>query len=168
MNMQTSGTALALPEPASLATMLKTEGGLDSLLKRIEADALVMVKDLDPTVAKDRDLMKSAAHKVSLSKAELDRQGKALTETQRREVASVNAGRKVAETFLADIRDRVRAPADVWDAKEADRAIAVAVGRGLTIVEIVVEPKAVRLICGSLAKSGNDGNDAEPKDWPTD
>jgi hypothetical protein len=116
-----TGTALALPEPSSLAVMFKTENGLDPLLARIEAEALAMVKDLDPAVKKDRDMMKSAANKVSLSKAEIDRQGKALTEAQRREVAAVNAARKVADEFLAKLRDRVRKAADDWEAADQAR-----------------------------------------------
>jgi len=117
----TESTELTLPEPTTLATMFKAENGLDPLLSKIKADALEMVKDLDPAVKKDRDLMKSAANKVSLSKAEIDRRGKELTEAQRKEVAAVNAGRKVAETFLADLRDLVRKPADEWDAAEEAR-----------------------------------------------
>ena len=120
----TESTELALPEPTTLATMFKAENGLDPLLNKIKADALAMVKDLDPAVKKDRDLMKSAANKVSMSKAEIDRRGKELTEAQRKEVAAVNAGRKVAEAFLADLRDQVKKPADEWEAKEAARITA--------------------------------------------
>lgn len=117
--------ALALPEPTTLATMFKAENGLDPLLNKIKADALDMVRDLNPAVKKDRDLMKSVANKVSLSKAEIDRRGKALTEAQRKEVAAVNAGRNVAETFLAAVRDQVRKPADDWEAKDAGRIEAI-------------------------------------------
>ena len=120
----TDSTELALPTTMALATMFKAENGLDPLLNKIKADALAMVKDLDPAVKKDRDLMKSAANKVSMSKAEIDRRGKELTEAQRKEVAAVNAGRKVAETFLADLRDQVKKPADDWEAKEAARITA--------------------------------------------
>ena len=117
----TTGTALALPEPTALAAMFKTEGGLNALLARIERDAKAIVKDLDPTIRKDRELMKSAANKVSLSKAELDRQGKALTEVQRAEVKAANAARSATEVFLAKVRDEVRKPADDWEAAEAAR-----------------------------------------------
>ena len=120
----TESTELALPTTMALATMFKAENGLDPLLNKIKADALAMVKDLDPANKKDRDLMKSAANKVSMSKAEIDRRGKGLTEAQRKEVAAVNAGRKVAETFLADLRDLVKKPADDWEANEATRITA--------------------------------------------
>ena len=120
----TDSTELALPTTMALATMFKAENGLDPLLNKIKADALAMVKDLDPAVKKDRDLMKSAANKVSMSKAEIDRRGKELTEAQRKEVAAVNAGRKVADAFLADLRDQVKKPADEWEAKEAARITA--------------------------------------------
>lgn len=125
MDGSNQSTALALPEPTTLATMFKAENGLDPLLNKIKSDALAMVKDLNPSSKKDRDLMKSAANKVSLSKAEIDRRGKELTEAQRKEVAAVNAGRKVAETFLADLRDQVRKPADDWEARDAARIDAI-------------------------------------------
>lgn len=120
----TQSTELTLPEPTTLATMFKAENGLDPLLNKIKSDALAMVKDLDPAVKKDRDLMRSAAFKVSQSKAEIDRRGKELTEAQRKEVAAVNAGRNVAETFLNTLRDQVKKPADDWEAKEAARITA--------------------------------------------
>ena len=120
----TDSTELALPTTMALATMFKAENGLDPLLNKIKADALAMVKDLDPAVKKDRDLMRSAAFKVSQSKAEIDRRGKELTEAQRKEVAAVNAGRNVAETFLNTLRDQVKKPADDWEAKEAARITA--------------------------------------------
>jgi len=117
----TDSTELALPTTMALATMFKAENGLDPLLNKIKADALAMVKDLDPAVKKDRDLMKSAANKVSMSKAEIDRRGKELTEAQRKEVAAVNAGRNTAADFLARLRDQVRKPADDWEAAETER-----------------------------------------------
>ena len=53
----TDSTELALPTTMALATMFKAENGLDPLLNKIKADALAMVKDLDPAVKKDRDFM---------------------------------------------------------------------------------------------------------------
>jgi hypothetical protein len=121
MDGSTQTTALALPEPTTLATMFKAENGLDPLLNKIRADALDMVKDLNPSSKKDRELMRSVAFKVSQSKAEIDRRGKELTEAQRKEVASVNAGRNVADTFLSTLRDQVKKPADDWEDKEEVR-----------------------------------------------
>lgn len=118
-------TALALPEPTTMAMMFKAEKGLDPLLNKIKADALAMVKDLDPANKKDRELMRSAAFKVSQSKAEIDRRGKDLTEAQRKEVAAVNAGRSVADTFLSALRDQVKKPAEDWEAKDAARIEAI-------------------------------------------
>lgn len=144
----TQSTELTLPEPTTLATMFKAENGLDPLLNKIKSDALAMVKDLNPAVKKDRDLMRSAAFKVSQSKAEIDRRGKELTEAQRKEVAAVNAGRNVAETFLADLRDLVRKPADDWDAKEEARvarckaAIAAVLDNGMIGEETSAEIRA--------------------------
>lgn len=111
-------TALAIPQATQISVMFKAQNGLDPLLAEIEAKALAMVKDLDPSVKKDRDLMKSAAYKVSQSKAEIDRLGKALTETQRKEIEAVNAGRSVADKFLTALRDKVKKAADDWEAAE--------------------------------------------------
>lgn len=114
----TDSTALTIPGQTDLAVMFKAQNGLDPLLAEIEAKALAMVKDLDPANKKDRDLMKSAAYKVSQSKAEIDRLGKALTETQRKEIDAVNAGRNAADKFLTTLRDKVKRAAEEWEAAE--------------------------------------------------
>jgi DNA repair exonuclease SbcCD ATPase subunit len=111
-------TALTIPGSTDLAVMFKSQNGLDPLLAEIEAKAMAMVKDLDPANKKDRDMMKSAAYKVSQSKAEIDRLGKALTETQRKEIDAVNAGRNAADKFLTALRDKVKRAADDWEAAE--------------------------------------------------
>ena len=118
--------AIVLPQGGELAVIFKRENGIDPILASIEAAAREMVKDLDPAVKKDRDLMRSAAFKVSQSKAELDRQSKALTEVQRAEIASVNAARSKADKFLSDLRDSVRQAADDWDAAEEKRRAIIA------------------------------------------
>ena len=118
-------TAIALPGPTDLARMFKEENGLEPMLKSIQERARASALAHDPATAKGREGLKSVAYEVSTTKAELDRQGKALTDEQRREVAAVNAGRKAASTFLDTLRDEIKRPAVEWEAKDAARVQAL-------------------------------------------
>ena len=122
MNDQTAiSTELALPQPASLAVLFKTENGINPLLDELEAKARAEANGLTVATKKGRDALVSLAFKVSKSKAELDRQGKALTEQQRTEINAVNASRKVASDRLDALRDEIRAPVTEWEATEEAR-----------------------------------------------
>lgn len=122
MNDQTAiSTELALPQAASLAVLFKTENGINPLLDELEAKARAEANGLTVATKKGRDALVSLAFKVSKSKAELDRQGKALTEQQRTEVNAVNASRKVASDRLDALRDEIRAPVTEWEAAEEAR-----------------------------------------------
>lgn len=116
-----AGTALTLPASTDLAILFKSENGLDPIISQLEAAARAEAASLNADTAKGRDAIKSLAHKVSLSKAEMDRQGKALTEQQRQEIAAVNAGRKVADDRLSALRDEIRKPVTDWEAAEKAR-----------------------------------------------
>ena len=118
-------TAIALPGPTDLARMFKEENGLEPMLKSIQERARASALAHDPATAKGREGLKSVAYEVSTTKAELDRQGKALTDEQRREVAAVNAGRKAASTFLDTLRVEIKRPAVEWEAKDAARVQAL-------------------------------------------
>lgn len=114
-------TALALPETSSLATLFKAKDGIQPFISKLEAAARAEASTLSTETKKGRDAIVSLAYRVSKSKAELDRQGKALTEKQRLEIAAVNAGRKAATDRLDALRDEIRKPVDDWDAaKEAE------------------------------------------------
>ena len=121
MTDQSTSTALALPEPTSLAAILKSGDGLDGLLSQLETAAREEASSLDATSKKGRDAMKSLAYRVSQSKAELDRQGLALTEAARKEIDAVNAGRRSAKERLDALRDEVKKPAIDWEAAEEQR-----------------------------------------------
>lgn len=113
--------ALTLPNAADLATVFKTENGIEPVIARIELAARSEANGLTADTAKGRDALKSLAHKVSQSKAEIDRQGKALTEEQRREIEAVNKGRRIADDRLAALRDEIRKPVTDWEEAEAAR-----------------------------------------------
>ena len=122
MNEQTTiSTELTLPQATSLAVLFKTENGIDPLLNELEAKVRAEANGLTVDTKKGRDALVSLAFKVSKSKAELDRQGKALTEQQRAEINAVNASRKAASDRLDALRDEIRAPVTKWEAMEESR-----------------------------------------------
>jgi len=137
MNEQTTiSTELTLPQATSLAVLFKTESGIEPLLNELEAKVRAEANSLTVDTKKGRDALVSLAFKVSKSKAELDRQGKALTEQQRAEINAVNASRKAASDRLDALRDEVRAPVTKWEAMEElrvqklkDRLAAIDAGR---------------------------------------
>lgn len=116
-----TGTALALPSQTDLIGLFKGENALDPIIAKLEAAARAEALTHDPSTAKGRKALRSLANSVSSKKAELDRQGKALTEAQRKEIVAVNAGRKLAEDRLAALRDEIKKPAEEWDAAEKAR-----------------------------------------------
>ena len=116
-----TGTAIALPKSTDLAALFKADNGIAGVIEQLEAAARAEAKALDAATKKGRAALISLAAKVSSSKAELDRQGKALTEAQRKEINAVNAGRKVAEDRLAALRDEIRKPVTDWEVAEEAR-----------------------------------------------
>ncbi|KII11332.1 phage-like protein [Phaeobacter sp. S60] len=125
MNEQVNSLALSLPEPTSLAAILKKQDGLGDMLSKLEAAARKEAEGKDVSTRKGRDALKSIAHKVSQSKVELDKQGLALTEEARKEIEAVNAGRKLAKDRLEALRDEIKKPALDWEAAEAKRVQAL-------------------------------------------
>jgi colicin import membrane protein len=122
MNEQTTiSTELAIPQATSLSVMFKTENGITPLLDELEAKVRAEANGLTVDTKKGRDALVSLAFKVSKSKAELDRQGKALTEQQRAEVKAVNDSRKAASDRLDALRDEIRAPVTKWEQMEETR-----------------------------------------------
>lgn len=114
-------TALALPEKSNLAALFRVEDGINPLISKLETAARAEASTLSTSTKTGRDAIVSLAYKVSKSKAELNRQGKAVTERQRLEIAAVNAGRKTATDRLDALRDEIRKPVDDWEAaKEAE------------------------------------------------
>ncbi|RHZ96493.1 hypothetical protein D1114_07225 [Cereibacter sphaeroides] len=119
MTEQTTGTALALPEPTALATMFRADGGLDPIIARIEAEARSHAPDL--TTVKGRKAIASLAYKIAQSKTALDEAGKALNEEARRQINAVDAERRKARERLDALKDEIRAPLTKWEADEDAR-----------------------------------------------
>lgn len=123
-DMTTTGTALALPEATSLEALLKSDEGPKTLLDQIKEAARAAAKDHDAKTSAGRRALISLANKASQSRAEATRQAKAITEQWRKDTAAVNAGRKVLEDGLAELRDEIRAPVTAWEAAEEKRKAA--------------------------------------------
>jgi len=121
MTVTEPGTAVALPAPNALEALLKDERASADYLARIIAAGDAEFAALDATTAKGRAAHIALATKASKTRAEVTRQSKALTERQRAEITSVNAGRKIFEDGLAEARDRWRQPVTDWEAAEEAR-----------------------------------------------
>lgn len=116
-----TGTDLIVAKGTSLEKIFKSENAFAHLIDKIERKAREDAKKLDPTTKKGRDALVSLAYEVSKEKSALDKEGKALTEKQREEIALVNASRKIAEDRLSALRDEVRKPVTDWEQAEAAR-----------------------------------------------
>jgi hypothetical protein len=113
-------TAIIPREPAAIAMLFQNGGAaIDPLLVRIETEVRSHVADL--TSKKGRDAIASLAFKVSKSKTALDTAGKALTETQKREIKTVDDARKKIRDRLDVLRDEARKPLTDWENAEAEK-----------------------------------------------
>jgi len=121
MTVTEPGTAIALPAPTALEALLKDEKASADYLSRIIAAGDAEFASLNAATAKGRAAHIALATKASKTRAEVTRQSKALTERQRAEIASVNAGRKIFEDGLAEARDRWRQPVTDWEVAEEAR-----------------------------------------------
>ncbi|WP_313666181.1 hypothetical protein [Shinella sp.] len=124
---------IALPSVPSVATFTdekEFDKLYDAILKKVDEHKP------DVSTKKGRDEIKSLAHKIAKTKAELDRQGFALTEEWRINKKKVDETRSKIKERLDALRDSVRKPVDDWeDAEEArlqslkDRFAALDAGR---------------------------------------
>lgn len=110
--------AITLPEPSELPALYRN-GEIDTILTRIETEAMAIAPDL--STAKGRKEIASLAHKVARSKTALDEAGKKLTEERRRQIDAVNAERKKVRDRLDALKGKVRKPLDDWEAAEEAR-----------------------------------------------
>ena len=114
-----TGTELALPTKANFEVMMRTNGGIDAILQRIEDEARAQAADL--STKKGRDAIASLAYKIAKSKTALDEAGKALNEDARAQINAVDAERRKIRDRLDKLKDEVRAQLTAWEAKEAAR-----------------------------------------------
>lgn len=125
MNQQAEiiSTALALPEPTTLATMFQKPDQIADLISRIEAEARAHAPDI--STKKGRDAIASLAHKVARSKTALDSAGKDLNADLRAKINVVDQERRKIRDRLDTLKAEVRKPLDDWEAAEAARVEAI-------------------------------------------
>jgi hypothetical protein len=95
-------------------------------LSEIEAEIAAFEEEgHDISAKKDRESIKSMAYKVAQTKAPIEKAAKDLCEDWKKKTAAVNADKKAVLEVLDALRDRVRAPVNAWEAKEAEREQAI-------------------------------------------
>lgn len=150
MNDQTqieTGTALALPEPTTLATMFQKPDQIADLISRIETEARAHAPDI--STKKGRDAIASLAHKVARSKTALDSAGKDLNADLRAKINVVDEERRKIRDRLDALKAEVRKPLDEWEAAEEARIEGIKT-RIRRIEEAVHRPLAASSECAEL------------------
>ena len=125
-DIEAQGTDLiVLPAKEDLPAYFLGQGGdsedqgIAELVARIEAPLKNVTHDV--TTAKGRKEARSVASKVSKSKTVLESVRKDITQDWRDKTAKVNAAGKIATERLDALRDRIKAPADEFEAKQAEK-----------------------------------------------
>jgi hypothetical protein len=98
-------------------------GNVRKVVAMIEAAAIEAAKSLpaDMSVESNRQKAKSLAFKIARSKSAIDEMGKSVTEGWRKATDVINDDRKFAVTRLDALRDRLKAAAVEYEAKEKAR-----------------------------------------------
>ena len=119
-DVEDTGTDLiTIPHKADVPALFAKEGGIEALVARIEKEALAIV--IDHSTAKGRKEIKSLAAKVSRSKTLIDEVGAEQNAERLALNKEVNALRNLAKDRLDALRDKIKAPVEAWEAKEAER-----------------------------------------------
>ncbi|NUB24298.1 hypothetical protein [Azospirillum brasilense] len=114
-------TELAVLPPALVPATVFAPGGVETILTKLEADVRTAAKDLDISTDKGRKAIASLAYKVARSKTALDDMGKGLVEETKKQVALIDADRRVIRDRLDALKDEVRRPLDEYEAAEKAR-----------------------------------------------
>lgn len=118
---QSASTAL-VPIEKLTAVQVFRPGGVDDVLDRIKRE--VKTTPVDISTPAGRKACASLAYKVARSKTALDEMGKALNETRRAEINSVDAERRRIRAELDALAEDVRRPLTEWEDAEKNRVAA--------------------------------------------
>ena len=113
--MTNQATEIAALKEINAVTVF-SEGGIDPILKAIEAEVTGEVPDLESD--KGRKRIASLAHTIARSKTALDAEGKALADKLNAQLKPINAERKKAREFLDDLKERIRKPLTEWETEQ--------------------------------------------------
>lgn len=98
---------------------LFSEGGLDAIIEKIEAEAKKQAVDI--STAKGRDEVKSLAFKIAKSKTAIDKMGKELTAEWKEKSKKVDAERSRAWDRLEALQKEIRQPLTDWENRDKIR-----------------------------------------------
>lgn len=106
-------------QEGNVISLYKKGEGLEPLIEAVREKVDTFEHDL--TTAKGRSATASLSAKVSKAKTFLDGLGKKLVESQKKEIALVDASRKSMRDQLDALRDEARAPLTAWENAEKKR-----------------------------------------------
>jgi colicin import membrane protein len=111
--------ALVVAGAPVTAITLFAQGGVETILSRLEAEVRSVKRDI--STPRGRKEIKSLAFKVARSKTALDEMGKDLNEAKRAEINKVDADRRVIRERCDALKEEVLSELTAWEAKEAAR-----------------------------------------------
>lgn len=113
-------TTLAVIETINALDFFKS-GAHTDILARLKVEVREKAKDLDISIAKDREEMRSLAAKVAKTKNGLDKAGKELVEDEKKRLKLIDKERGIVWDELQALQDEVRHPLTDWENTEKDR-----------------------------------------------
>jgi len=138
---------LIIQEPIDVAKVF-TAGGMEGVLKEIEAVALAHVPDVE-TDSGRLDIA-SLAYKIARSKTLIDSTGKEVISDWKKKTDRINGLRKQARDFLDDLKTKVRQPLSDWEFAEQKRKAEEDARQEAVIKKRVADLLAVEVIISFL------------------
>lgn len=109
---------LATLDPKSI---YMTDEGADAIIGTVKATAKAFLPAPDVTTNEGRKQIASVAYMVAKTKTGLDDMGKALTEDVKKQVAAIDAKRRLIRDELDALKDDIRAPLTEFEQREKCR-----------------------------------------------
>jgi hypothetical protein len=116
---ETADNALAIVGDTSIVALFNQPDEIEKMIERIEAEATAEAPDL--STKKGREAIASLAYKVARTKTALDKAGADLNSDLRAKINVVDAERRKIRDRLDQLKAKIRAPLDKWEADEAAR-----------------------------------------------
>ncbi len=125
MQNELNPTELVTIPDVNIIEIFSKENGLTPYLDDIRKKAAVLIGDHTAATRDGRQVLVSAAHKVSKSKVYLDNIGKKLTDEWMQKKKLVDNSRKGARDYLDELKNEIREPVNVWEEKDKIRQAAI-------------------------------------------
>ena len=105
--------------PEEVHGVFSIEGGVQNLFEKLKAHVFPLVHDVSDQ--QGRDKIKSLAYSVSRSKTVVEAHGKELVSEIKEKAKEIDSQRKFWRDSCDDLRSKVRAPLDAWEAAEKEK-----------------------------------------------